>query len=173
MCTIRIHTVYIHKYIYVHDNFYDTGVYFYLVVCVGFFYPRCARVLTGQVTAEDLYPHTNTSRWPPLWKDPNVLGHNLIEPPHLRSIIVAVPFENLIGGKKRYGYRSVISVQRDITSCHSVAGIVLYRVSLCVFVIMAKYCPRDTYCSGSNTEAGLSISGGAYISFCLSFERFA
>lgn len=53
------------------------------------------RVLTGQVAAEDLHPHADPSRRPPLWKHSDVLGHYLIKPPHLWSIVVAVSLENL------------------------------------------------------------------------------
>lgn len=52
-------------------------------------------VLTRQVAAQDLHPHADPSRRPPLRKHSDVLGHDLIEPPHLWSVVVAVPLENL------------------------------------------------------------------------------
>lgn len=70
-------------------------------VCAALCYlPRarvcvCVCVLTRQVTAEDLHPHADPSGRPPLRKDSDELGHDLIKPPHLWSIIVAVPLENL------------------------------------------------------------------------------
>lgn len=69
-------------------------------VCAALCYlPRalcvCVCVLTRQVTAEDLHPHADPSGRPPLRKDSDELGHDLIKPPHLWSIVVAVPLENL------------------------------------------------------------------------------
>ena len=66
-------------------------------VCVCVFVCVCMRVcvLTRQVTAEDLHPHADPSGRPPLRKDSDVLGHDLIKPPHLWSIVVAVPLKNL------------------------------------------------------------------------------
>ena len=59
-------------------------------------------VLTRQVTAEDLHPHANASGRPPLWKDSDVLGHYLIKPPNLWSVIVAVPLENLTTQRQKH-----------------------------------------------------------------------
>ena len=56
-------------------------------------------VLTRQVAAQDLHPHPDPSGRPPLRKHSDVLGHDLIEPPHLRGVVVAVPLENL---RQRY-----------------------------------------------------------------------
>ncbi len=67
-------------------------------------------VLTGQVTAEDLHPHADPSGRPPLREDSDVLGHYLIKPPHLWSVVVAVPLENLRGGKQRHVDGDVISI---------------------------------------------------------------
>lgn len=56
---------------------------------------------TGQVTAEDLHPHADPGRRPPLRKDSDVLGHYLVEPPQLWSIVVAVAFKYLTGGEAK------------------------------------------------------------------------
>lgn len=60
-------------------------------------------LLTWQLTAEDLHPHADASGRPPLWEYSDVLGHQLLEPPHLWSIVVAVSFKNLkaVGKFKR------------------------------------------------------------------------
>lgn len=50
---------------------------------------------TWQLAAEDLQPHADASGRPPLWEYSDVLGHQLLESPHLRSIVVAVSFKNL------------------------------------------------------------------------------
>ena len=73
------------------------SVMFHVHVCVCVFVCvcMCVCVLTRQVTAEDLHPHADPSGRPPLRKDSDVLGHDLIKPPHLWSIVVAVPLENL------------------------------------------------------------------------------
>lgn len=51
--------------------------------------------LTWQVTTEDLHPHANSSRRPPLGKNSDVLGYYLIKASHLWRIIVAVSLKNL------------------------------------------------------------------------------
>lgn len=52
-------------------------------------------VLTRQVAAQDLHPHTDAGRWPPFWKDPDELSHYFIESSHLWSVIMTVPLEDL------------------------------------------------------------------------------
>lgn len=52
-------------------------------------------VPTWQVAAQDLHPHADASRRPPLGEDSDVLGHDLLKAPHLRRVVVAVSFENL------------------------------------------------------------------------------
>lgn len=54
-----------------------------------------ACVLTRQVTAQDLHPHADPGRRPPLRKHSDVLGHDLVKSPHLGRVVVAVSLENL------------------------------------------------------------------------------
>lgn len=54
-----------------------------------------ACLLTWQLAAEDLHPHADASRRPPFREYSDVLSHQLLEPPHLGSIVVAVSFKNL------------------------------------------------------------------------------
>lgn len=54
-----------------------------------------AGVSTWQVAAQDLHPHADTSRRPPLRENPDVLRYDLLEASHLWRVVVAVSLENL------------------------------------------------------------------------------
>lgn len=52
-------------------------------------------VPTWQVAAQDLHPHADAGRRPPLGEDSDVLRHDLLKAPHLGRVVVAISFENL------------------------------------------------------------------------------
>lgn len=55
--------------------------------------PVC--VFTWGVTAQNLHPHPDPSRRPPLGIQPDVLGLDLLKATELRGVVVCVPLENL------------------------------------------------------------------------------
>lgn len=58
-------------------------------------------VTTWQVAAQDLHPHADTSRRPPLGENSDVLRHDLVKASNLWRVVVAVPFKNLSGGRSQ------------------------------------------------------------------------
>lgn len=101
-----------------------------------------ARVPTWQVTAQHLHPHANPGRRPPLRKDPDVLRHDLIKPPHLWRVVVAVSFENLRadvtrGELKPCGIFCVI--QRGMKNLHRGSVCLFFFFSFLLLIDLSSY----------------------------------
>lgn len=96
-----------------------------------------ACVPTWQVTAQHLHPHANPGRRPPLRKDPDVLRHDLVKPPHLRRVIVAVSFENLRADVTRGELRSrgiFCVIQRGMKNLHRLPFLLLFFPAIDWFI---------------------------------------
>lgn len=101
-----------------------------------------ACVPTWQVTAQHLHPHANPSRRPPLRKDSDVLCHDLVKPPHLWRVIVAVSFENLRADVMRGELRScgIFSViQREMKNLHHGSVCLFFFFSLLLSIDLSSY----------------------------------
>lgn len=55
---------------------------------------------TWKVTAQYLHPHPDPCWRPPLWIQPDILGHYLVKMAQLRGVVVCVSLENLVGMRK-------------------------------------------------------------------------
>ena len=55
---------------------------------------------TWKVTAQYLHPHADPCWRPPLWIQPDVVGHHLVKMAQLRGVVVCVSLENLSGTRK-------------------------------------------------------------------------
>lgn len=91
-------------------------------------------VPTWQVAAQDLHPHADAGRRPPLREDSDVLRHDLLKAPHLRRVVVAVSFKNLRRGRSK---------ERDQSEC---------RGAVCptgLFYIFFFFSTHFSHCCGS------------------------
>lgn len=52
---------------------------------------------TWKVTAQYLHPHPDPCWRPPLWIQPDILGHYFVKMAQLRGVVVCVSLENLVG----------------------------------------------------------------------------